>query len=250
MTGDDLKNMQDHFLEGAKAIVKESGRLRPVGFVITLRRHLDKLFESGWALEIIDPKSCVIDGQDDKVAAVILDLLMDWKRMYHAVLNVFPKTRDILPPMVALAEQLKVDDPHKRVMRPFLAQAQLDDKDVIAATMRHVCAQAEAFACIMQSEAWVRVIDPAEDPDKISARLGDDPKSTEVVYSAMETYEFTRMITVPVHREASSAKKSKKRDDGRVVGFGEPAEGIDAPDNTNVAEGRFARFLKPLGVAS
>ena len=57
MTGDDLKHVQDHFLEGAKTILRESGRLRPVGFVITLHKHVDKLFESGWGIEFIDPKT-------------------------------------------------------------------------------------------------------------------------------------------------------------------------------------------------
>jgi hypothetical protein len=248
VTGDDLKRMQGHFLEGGKTILLDAGRLRPVGFVITLHKHLDKLFESGWGIEFIDPKSCLRGERGDDSAVLILDLLMDWKRMYHAVLNVFPQTRDVLPPMITLAETIDVDNPYMRVMRPFLTHTQMDEKDIIAATMRHVCGQVDAFACIMQSEAWMRFVDPSEDVDKISARLGDDQKSVEVVISSMETYEFARLITVPVHRKVSS--RSKKRDEGKVISFGESTERLDTPDDTNVAEGRFVRFLKPLETAS
>ena len=249
MTGDDLKRVQNHFLEGGKKILLERGRLRPVGFVITLHKHLDKLFESGWGIEFIDPKTAIHGERGDDPATLVLDLLMDWKRMYHAVLNVFPQTRDVLSPMIAIAEKIAVDDPYMQVMRPFLAHTQMDEKDVIAATMRKVCDQVDAFACIMQTEAWMRVVDPAEDADKIPARLGDDQKSVEVVVSSMETYDFARMITVPVHRETSGRSK-KKRDEGKVVGFGERVEGLDTPDNTNIVDGRLVRFLKPLEVAS
>ena len=68
MTGEDLKRLQDHFLEGGKMILRESGRLRPVGFVITLHKHVEKIFETGWGVEIIDPASCVRDGEDDRIA--------------------------------------------------------------------------------------------------------------------------------------------------------------------------------------
>jgi len=54
MIGDDLKRMQDGFLEGGKSILRERGRLTPVGFIVTLHKHVDKIFESGWGLEIID----------------------------------------------------------------------------------------------------------------------------------------------------------------------------------------------------
>jgi hypothetical protein len=246
MTGDDLKRMQDHFLEGAKKILLESGRLRPIGFVITLHKHLDKLFESGWGLEIIDPKTCVIDNSsDDKVATLILDLAMDWKRLYHAVVNVYPKARDVLPAMIQLAETFGVDDPYKRTMRPFLSATQLDEKDVIAATMRKICGEAHAFASIMQSEAWLRIVDPSEDVDQIPDSLGDDKKSIEVVISSMETYDFARLITVPIQRATAQTSK-KKRDSGKVTGFGEPTECLDTPSDTNVLEGRLVRFLKPL----
>ena len=253
MTGEDLKRLQDHFLEGGKKILYESGRLYPVGFVITLHKHVEKLFESGWGIEIIDPASCVRDGQDDRIATLILDLLMDWKRMYHAVLNVFPQTRDVLPPMIALAEQLQVDDPYKRVMRPFLAQTQLDEKDIIAATMRHVCGQVDAFASIMQSEAWLRAIDPSDNADKVALErakregLGQDSKSVEVIVSSMETYEITRLLALPIQRETKP--RAKRRDEGKVTGFGEVDERLDTPDNMHATD-RFVRFLRPLEVAS
>lgn len=250
MTGEDLKRMQDHFLEGGKKILLESGRLRPVGFVITLHKHVEKIFETGWGIEIIDPASCVRDGQDDRVSTLILDLLMDWKRMYHAVLNVFPQTRDVLPPMIALAEQLQVDDPYKRVMRPFLAQTRLDEKDIIAATMRHVCAQVDAFASIMQSEAWLRAVDPSDKAAIERAEregLGQDSKAVEVIVSSMETYEITRLLALPIQREVTP--HAKQRDEGKVSGFGNVDERLDTPANMH-AEDRFVRFLKPLEIAS
>lgn len=258
MTGEDLKRMQDNFLERAKTILRDDGRLRPVGFVITLHKHLDKLFENGWGIEFIDPKACLRDAQDDSVAALILDLAMDWKKLYHAALNVFPQTRSILPELIAVAETLKVDDPYKRTMRPFLHATQLEEKDVIAATMRQVCDKVDAFACIMQSEAWMRLVAPSETIDEIYKNapksLGQDKKSVEVVMSAMETYNFARVITVPIHRSQSrshrSFKKPDERDEGEVLGFGEPTESLDTPEDTHVLEGRFVRFLKPLKEAS
>ena len=254
MTGDDLKRMQDHFLEGGKAILRESGRLYPIGFVVTLHKHVDKLLESGgWGLEIIDPRTCVLDNQDDdKVATLVVDLLMDWKRLYHAVLNVYPQTRGVLPPMIKLAKDIGADDPYKRTTRAFLSATQLDTKDVIAATMRKICGEVEAFASIMQCEAWQRCIDLTDKAAIEKANregLTQDAKAVEVLFNSMETYDFTRLITIPIHREAAPPA-SKKRDEGRVVGFGEPSEGLDTTDNTNVAEGRFVRFLKPLETAS
>ena len=251
MTGEDLKRMQDGFLEGGKTILRESGRLHPIGFIVTLHKHVDKIFESGWGLEIIDPKTCVLDGQDDKVATLIIDLLMDWKRLYHAVLNVFPQTRDVLPQMIALGEEIAVDDAYKRVMRAFLSATKLDEKDIIAATMRKICGEVDAFASIMQSEAWLRVVDPADAATIEEAErkgLAQDTKAVEVLLSSMETYDFTRMLTLPIQREATRA--AKQRDEGQVIGFGERFEGLDTPADTNAADGRFVRFLKPLAVSS
>ena len=245
MTGDDLKRAQDHFLEGAKTILRERGRLRPVGFVITLHKHVEKLFESGWGIKFIDPKNCVRADGDD-TATLVLDLLMDWKRLYHAVVTVFPQTKDMLSPMITLAQTIAVDDPYKRVMRPFLAHTAMDEKDVIASTMRHVCAKVDAYASIFQSEAWMRVVGADENEADVSQNLGDDTKSIEAVISSMETYDFTRMLTVSIQREG----EKKKRDAGKVVGFGDLVEGLDTFDNTNVVDGRLVRFLKPLGVAS
>lgn len=218
MTGDDLKRMQDGFLKTSKEILLETGRCRPVGFVVTRHKHVDKLFETGWGLEFID---------------------------------VFPKTRDILPRLLALGETVGVDDPYMRLMRPFLETTKLDEKDVIAATMRQICGQVDAFACILHSEAWLRKIDRrSEDAEQVTKEadakgLAQDQKSIEVIFSSMETYNFARMITVPVHREPS-----KRRDEGKVLRFGESTEVLDTLNNTNVIEGRLVRFLKPLGIAS
>lgn len=244
MTGEDLKRMQDNMLEGAKTILRESGRFRPVGFVITRHKHIEKLLETGWGVEMIDPKACVRDTKDDTIATLILDLLMDPKRLYHAVLNVFPQTRDVLPQLIAIGEAAKVDDPYKRVMRPFLHVTKLDEKDIVAAVMRQVCEKVDAFASIMQSEAWLRVVDSTEDRNKIPDRLGDDQKSTEVIISTMETHDFVRMVTIPIQRQATEG--SAKRDEGPVVGFGAPDELIDGPNDAHELKGRLVRFLKPL----
>jgi hypothetical protein len=247
MTGDDLKRMQDHFLEGAKTLLLEQGRLQMVGFVITLHKHVDKLFESGWGIEFLDPKECLRDAKDDNIAALIVNLSMNWKRLYHAVLNVYPQTRDVLPQLLALGRTVDVDDPYMRVMRPFLAHTQLDEKDVVAATMRQICDKVEAFACIFQSEAWQRTGTFSE-REEIPDSLEDDAKSIEVVISSMETHDFARMLTVPVHRKP--APKAKKRDAGKIVGFGELLECVDSLDGKNILNGRLVRFLKPLAVAS
>ena len=247
MTGDDLKRVQDHFLEGAKTLLLERGRLRPVGFVITLHKHVDKLFESGWGIEFIDPKTACVRGDGDDTSTLVLDLLMDWKRIYHAVVTVFPQTKDVLTPMIALAETIAVDDPYKRVMRPFLAHTRMDEKDVIAATMRHVCEKVDAYASIFQSEAWLRVVDlDKESEADVPQNLGDDAKSIEAVISSMETYDFARVLTLPIQRGGLE----KKRDAGKVVGFGDLTESLDTLDNTNVVDGRLTRFLKPLEIAS
>lgn len=241
MTGDDLKRVQDTFLEGSKKILREHGRLSPVGFVVTLAKNVDKLAESGWAAELIHPKDCVRDPHNDRIAALIVDLSTNWKKLYHAVVTVWPKTRQALEPMMALAQAIQIDDPYKRVMRPFLAHTQMEDKDVIAATMRHVCEKADAFASIFHSEAWLRTVDPgAEREADVPKDLGQDAKSIEVVISSMETREFTRMLSVPIHREGTA------RDEGKIIGFGDATEAIDRHDGTDVLEGRMVRFLKPL----
>ena len=242
MTGDDLKRVQDTFLEGAKTILRERGRLHPVGFIVTLHKNVEKLRESGWGVEFIDSIDCVRADGDD-TATLILNLAMDWKRIYHAVVTVFPQTKEALEPLVALGETLAVDDPYKRIMRPFLAHTQMDVKDVIAASMRHICDKVDAFASIFQSEAWLREVDSEKENEAdIAQDLGTDAKSYEAIVSSMETHSFTRMLSLPVQRDGSA----KKRDEGKVVGFGDLVEGLDTPDNANVVDGRLARFLKPL----
>jgi hypothetical protein len=235
--------MQDGFLETSKKLLLEQDRLRPVGFVITLHKHVDKFLESGWGLEFIDPKACLRDAKDDNAAALIVDLAMDWKRLYHAVLNVWPQTRDVLPAMIELGKGIDVDDAYMRVMRAFLKATEMEEKDIISATMRQICDKANAFASIMHSEAWLRVVDTtSETVDDIYKNapegLGQDEKSIEVVFSSMQTYDFSRLITVPIHREPSAT-----RDGGKVFGFGKPTE-------SEPGEGRMANFLKPLTEAS
>lgn len=242
MTGDDLKRVQDNFLATAKKILLEEGHLQPVGFVVTLHKHVDKLLESGYGIEFIDRRECLRDAQDDRITMLVVNLAMNWKRLYHAILNVFPQTRDVLPKMLALGEVISVDDAYKRVTRAFLSATELDEKDVISATMRQICDKTDAFASIFHSEAWMRVVEPSETADQIRENapqgLGQDQKSVEVVISSMETYDFARMITVPIRREPS-----KTRDGGKVLGFGEQREG-------GTMTGRLAGFLKPLPEAS
>lgn len=246
MTGDDLKRMQDSFIEGSKQLLLKHGSLSHVGFVITLHKHVDKLFESGYGVEFIDPKSCLRDTQDDSVTTLIIDLSMDWKKLYHAVLTVFPKTQNILPELLALGAGINIDDPYMRVMRPFMSATQLDEKDIMAATMRQICDKVDAFASLFHSEAWQ--LSGSGDRDNLPDDLSTDPRSIEVIISTMETYEFARMVTVPIQRKPSKTKT--KRDGGKIVGFGKPVECVDRADGERVLEGRMARFLKPLEVAS
>lgn len=248
MNGEALKRLQDHFLDNGKALLLEHGHVQMIGFVITLHKHVEKLFESGYGVEFLDPKECLRDAQDDSVAVLIVNLAMDYKRLYHAVLNVFPKTRDVLPQLLALGHAVDVDDPYMRVMRPFMAHTQLDERDVVAATMRQICDKIEAFACIFQSEAWQRTGSYSE-REEIPDSLADDAKAIEVIISSMETYEFTRMLTVPVHREPAPPD-AERRDAGAITGFGQPLECLDTPEDTNRLEGRLVRFLKPLEAAS
>ena len=251
MTGDDLKHMQDGFLDGAKKIIRGE-RLRPVSFIVTMHHHLDKLAGTGWGVEFIDFKSCLRDDNNDKIAVLMLDMLLDWKRLYHALIDLMPKARPVLEPMLALANRVRVDDPYMRVLRPFLERIQMEEKDIVAGVVQQICGKVDAFASIVQSEAWMRYVDPTtETVDEIYKNspegLGQDRKSVEVIVSVMETYEFSRMITVPILR--TEKKSAQKRDGGKITGFGEPVEHV-APFEEKSAIGRFDRMLKPLGVAS
>ena len=182
----------------------------------------------------------------------MLDMLLDWKRLYHALIDLMPKARPVLEPMLALANQVRVDDTYMRVMRPFLAHIQMEEKDIVAGVVQQICGKVDAFANIVQSEAWVRYVDPTtETVDEIYKNspegLGQDKKSVEVIVSMMETYEFSRMITVPILR--SEAKSAQNRDGGKITGFGESVEHVVPVDETSPV-GRFDRMLKPLTVAS
>ena len=102
----------------------------------------------------------------------------------------------------------------------------------------------------MQSEAWLRVVDPSDKAAIERAEregLGQDSKSVEVIISSMETYEITRLLALPIQRE--TAPRGKNRDEGKVTGFGEMTERLDTPANMHASD-RFVRFLKPLEVAS
>ena len=182
MTEDDLKRLQDNLFERSKKSLMKHGHIGPVGFVITHVRNIDKLLQSGYGVEFIDPKATFVCSEaDDTIATLTIDLAMDWKKLYHAVLTVFPKTQNILPGLLALGAEIKLDDPYKRLMRPFLSATELDTRDIIAATMRQICDKTEAFASIFHSEAWQRAIEPGESPDKIPKDLGADGKSIEVL---------------------------------------------------------------------
>jgi hypothetical protein len=250
VNGDDLKRMQDDFIEKSKKLLLEHGHMRPMGFIVTLSKHLDKRVESGWGLAFIAPKTASIrDDRDDQFATIVIDLSMNWEKLYHAVLAVFPKTQNVLPELLRMAEEIKVDDPYMRLMRPFMSANRLDEKDVVAAVMRQICDKVDAFASIFHSEAWLRAADSSKETiDDIYKNapngLEHDQKSVEIIVSTMETHVFARMVTVPILRKPSK----KKRDGGKVIGFGEPTQMIDSPDNK--LEGRMARFLKPLEVAS
>jgi hypothetical protein len=251
VTGDDLKHMQDGFLDAAKKIIR-TGRVRPVSFIVTMHHHLDKLAGTGWGVEFIDFKSCLRDDNNDKIAVLILDMLLDWKRLYFALIELMPKAGPVLEPMLDLANQARVDDPYMRVMRPFLAHMQMEEKDIVAGVVQQICGKLDAFASIVQSEAWMRHIDTAtETVDEIYKNspggLGGDQKSVEVIVSMMETYEFSRMVTVPIVR--SEKKSAQKRDGGKVTGFGGHVEHV-VPFDEKGTGGRFDRMLKPLSVAS
>jgi hypothetical protein len=249
MTGDDLKRLQDHFIEGSKRILLETGRLRPVGFVVTLHKHVDKLFESGWGVEFLGRQADPTPSDGDGTSLLIVDLMMSWEKLYHAILTVFPKTRDVLPKFLALGREIEVDDPYKRVVQPFLTATKLDEKDIMTAVMRQICDKVDAYASLFHSEAWLRMVRPDDHATIAEARakgLSGDLKAVEVLMSSMETYGFTRMITTPIQREPSA----KGRDDGKIVGFGHATESIDSPSDNHVIEGRLMRFLKPLKEAS
>jgi hypothetical protein len=242
MTEDDFKRLQDHLLEHSKKAVLEHGHVGPMGFIITHVQNIDNLFESGYGVEFIDPKTAFVhDETDNTIVTLTIDLGMSWKKLYHAVLTVFPETQNTLPGLLTLGTEIKVDDPHKHLMRAFLSATELDTRDVIAAMMRQICDKTDAFASIFHSEAWQRAGEPGEARDTIPEDLGTDEKSIEVLISSMETYSFARMVTVPVLRAASKGR----RDSGKVQGFGESVEMIDRPENDNVLEGRLIRFLKP-----
>jgi hypothetical protein len=172
---------------------------------------------------------------------------MNWERLYRTVLNVYPKTRDVLPQLLMFGQAMGVDPDaaYMHVMRPFLAHTGLDEKDVVAATMRQICEKVEAFACIFQSEAWQRSYEERADiPDDLS----EDAQSVEVVISSMETHDFARMITVPIQRKRP--RHTKERDAGKIVGFGDAIECVDSAGDKNVLQGRLVRFLKPLEASS
>ena len=245
MTGDNLKRMQDGFIEGSKQILLEGTQLRPISFVITLHKHVEKLFESGYGLEFLGSKPVnSVDVRDDQVATLIVDLALSGKKLYHAVMTVFPETRHVLPGMITLGESMGVDDVHVRTMRAFMAATGLDEKDVMAAVVRQICDKVDAFACVFQSEAWLRAVDPKDVATIEEARqkgLAKDDEAVEVILSAMETRDFSRGITIPIERGPSD--DPERRDGGKVLGFGAPTE-------TDTMDGRMAGFLKPLEVAS
>lgn len=245
MTGEDLKSLQDHFINGSKQILLENESLRPISFVITLHKHVEKLFESGYGLEFLDPKTADVGNiRDDQVSVLIVDLALSWKKLYHAVLTVFPETQHALPQMITLGTSMGVDDVHMRTMKGFLAATGMDEKDVMAATVRQICAKVDAFACVFHSEAWLRAVDPKDTATIEESRqkgLARDTKSVEVLLSVMETRDFTRGITIPILRGPTD--DPEKRDGGKVLGFGAPTE-------TNALDGRMSGFLKPLKVVS
>ncbi len=242
-----LKVIQNDHLEVAKRLLLEEGFVVPIGFVFTRRDQVDNLLGNGWGIEFIKPKQIFTYERmkGSEVVGLGLDFAMDWERMYHALIRVLPKYRPYLEPFIQLAKEKKLDDPYMRTMRPFMEVSKMDEKDIIAATMKSICERVEAFGAMHVSEAYIVQVTDPKDRDKMADDLADEPTSTEVVMCSLETHEFIRMVTIPIKREAS--QPGKRRDSGKPIGFGEPQEHIyhyDEPGSK--VEGRLSRFLSPL----
>ncbi len=244
---DELKAIQDENFSIAKRIMTEVGRVLPMGFVLTRRDETDKLFESGWGIEFLDPKQLITHDKmgGHEMVGLMLNLAMDWKAMYEAVIRISDKAREFLVPAVEMAKHFKIDDPYMRTMRPFMDATNTDEKDIVSATMRAICEKVDAFAAMHVSEAWMAEPKPGITREDLPNDLSEHPDSVEVVHCVMETREIVRMLAIPILREPPKA--GERRDSGKLLGFGEVKEQVVRLGDPEVtAIGRLTRFLKPL----
>ena len=247
MTDDDLKHMQDSHFETAKGIMASGEPVLPVGFVMTTRANIDKMHESGWGIEFVDPKDVIIHNttKGDEVVGLMVPLAWDSERLFYMVRKLWPDTQGALDMVYKMAKDMDLEDPFTRVMRPFMQATNLDEKDVMAAMMRELCEKTDAFAAILISEAWTREVGKDEiDEDGLPRNLANDMKAVEVVMCTLESRNITRMVTIEVKRGPSP---DGERDSGPFVGFGQLKEMcVDNRDPKTRLEGRLVRFLKPL----
>jgi hypothetical protein len=238
-----LKAIQDDHLNAAKAMLTDLGFVAPIGFVFTNRGQVDNLFQGGWGIQFIQQKQVFSYDRMEKAEMVglALDFSMDCERMYEALIRSSPKAAEVLVPLVEVGKRMNIDDLYVRTMRSFMQATNVDEKDIIAMTMRSVCEKVDAFGAMHISEAYLKQMDHR--PYGGPGDLARDLTSTEVIICSMETREYVRMLALPILREPP--KEGEKRDSGKVIGFGEVQEQLSRFDDPNcVVEGRLVRFLK------
>lgn len=241
---EDLKSFQDDQLETAKKWLAEDDNLPSLLFLVTTKDAIPEKMKNG--LKVMSNPLEISNLEEvpfDKPVFVTFDLVSTWKNLFHMMMHVPGKHQAILPMLVKSAEDMDIDDPFMRVMRPFMQVSNLHEKDIQALFMRQMILELGAYAFVKMDEAYTLDSPMKEGETKEEAQdrykdLKSNPKSIECIMVMLETHKYQRMITLPFTRE--------KRDTGKVTGFGEPKIYEVKEGNDNSLTGRFVNMLRPL----
>lgn len=231
-----LREFQDSFVALAKDMFLGQERLLPFAAVLCYRLK-GAAFAKREDVRLIfgsEPELSALPNE--AVCTFVTPLHFNWEQKFHILVsNGDARTRAVLKELVAVAIENSVDEPHMRVVRPFMQVTGLNEKDIQAMAMAELARGTSAFAILMVQEGYFKYGDAHP-----AGSLRDDASAKEGILAMLETRQGSRLVHVPVLRD------SGRRDVGAVVRFDDAKIFNDHLERDLGMKGRFAQLLAPL----
>lgn len=245
MNAAELKRYQEHVLTVAKVQLMKRRRYYPMAFILARLMGVDQHVRAR-CVRVEDWAAMEDDGSTPmQLASFVVPLSYDDPATlvgYLKMLGQDPEASSAMfDRLLSLGHAAEVNA-EKRILDLLNKHYGWDGKDIAARFLKEMCRRTEAIAIVKVDEVWHRTAHAAigSSPEQIRAgipaSLAEDPLATEALMCSMETPEFVRALVQPFTR--------RKRDTGKVSGFGQAVEMVDdfAASDTELA-GRFVGFL-------
>lgn len=244
-----LKKWHDGVIETAKKILREDGELRPIALFLAEKMSIDQdLQEGSWLLSRTDNEVTNLVNADEVKPADTVVLVVDLVLSPDQVLAVLKSYMSA--EHAAFIDSLEttgrkaygVKDPAVGMSKILMDHFGISIKDVVSMAIQSVIKKTDAIAYVKVDEAWL-VSARKNDSDAVT-KFSDEngsiqthPDAKEAIMTFLETTDFVRMVSVPFRRNRPKT--------GRVIGFDEPMEITETPENRDSEKisGRFAHLF-------